>query len=240
MSETTTPGTVPQISEESDGIRNKEPSIVAVKSRNRLEEMTEKQSQLEALLQQMSQLTETVKTSVSTAKRKARDFRYNKRDFDETKKDEAFNLLHKAMKSENIKPNMIKRFFYDNNLYFPFGYTKTEIATAYIEHEGKEDEWELGHIKDRVHMWISKANTELNARITWTKLDDGRKIYHIAKHAKDFDGPMSSIGTLTGRLLDSHDWKKDLKREIEKEETQEQKQSQEILVDTQGNEEVNK
>lgn len=252
MSETTTsPGTVPQLPEDSEGIRNiqeqhQRPSRITKITKTPVDKLRQELDETAIETNYFDKIKRWGEDRQKNLKRQIRSLVYNQRDYDESKKDEAIKLLEKHRKhgeSGRISPLMTKDILQqtpiDSSNYEIEGKSYTEYAEGWIQLHDKKGEWELQKVKTNFKVAFSKAKTEHGMRLAHKTLN-GRRIPFIPLHGEDLDEDLEKSGGFGDNIIGSVEKTTRLRRTMKNEERlkkeEEQKQSQEIIVDTEGHE----
>lgn len=237
---TTSPGTVPQMPEESVGIRNTQPEPAIKSKRSHIEEKKQTGSEAaQQLFDTLGEIQHHVKIAIGSLKHDEKQERRFKRNFSEEKKDEFYNLYDRAQHQVEKQryPDLVAAVFVRNDIDKDYlGFTSPEIGIGIAEHEGIGNEVTLKEKTQRAENHIWHVRNDLNVHLVSKKMDDGRTVWYIAKDPKDYDDWIKRSSNHAGIFIDAWDKKREEQKYM-KEQTQKQKQEeQEIIITTEGQE----
>lgn len=246
MSESQTPGTVPQLPENSTGIRNKSEQQPVSKSKQKQPTKSQSADDFMQMFREVYKMVEKGVDSVKHDDKQERRFRNN---LSEEKKDEFYNLYDRGLKNSTIKnkPNIVANIFVTNNINRDYlGYTDTEVGVAISEHESENnpkraERWRGATLKEKTqrgYNYLWHARWDLKISLVTKEMDDGRIVWFLAESSKDCDDELRRNGNVAGIFIDSFDKKRKAQEAMEKEEKAKQKEmeSEQIILDTEGHE----
>ena len=179
-----------------------------------------------------SMFKESATVGYKNAERKERDIRYNQKRIDPTRVKQFKKFLTKALTQKHKKPDIVDSIFQDNKITIPTsqGFTKDEMALAWLQHFDLHDSVTLGKMKTRIKSWIEAANIKHDSRIHGTEVEKGVVRYHITKRNKDFNSQINKLDEFKTNIGHAED-----KRKAEAEQVKrEQKENDQIVIDVEG------